>query len=1243
MRSTPTSSMRQPHQLLAGFLLTGLLGLPVNAIANGPVSQVPLHVRGDIPGNLALVPSVEWPTINSVANLGDYSESTVYAGYFDSGKCYQYHWSSTESERHFYPVSTTGNRRCTNSGAPWSGNFLNWAATQTIDPFRKAMTGGHRVRDDSSDDAGVRIRGTWLEKARHDGQGGTDIFPNRRIPAGTATNSTLVNGATPFNTNSFSMRIQGLGNRMRFRINSTSVDAGAVPYNPSAALSTDPSRACSSNGCEVVIRVRVCMPGLLEANCRPYSGVWKPEGTLQEYASEMRYAAFSYLNDSDPARDGGVLRAPMKYIGPTMPGTGGSLISNPNAEWSSTTGVLVDNPDGNAPAGGYSGVINYLNRFGQLTTQNHKNYDPVSELYYAALRYFRNLGNVPAYSNSATVDQADGFPVITTWTDPVQLWCQSNVILGIGDIYTHRDKNLPGSSCTTDEPAKPSQVSSDNINVVTATNAVGQMEGIGNIGNSCNFTGRNNSAYIAGMAWLARSRDMRPDLTAGRTTVSTYWVDVLEAQSLEGMGRNQYALAAKYGGARLPADFDADAWGNTPLPEAWWHTNGETLTPFGSRGSGQSAFKRPDNFYTAGQAQAMVNSLTSAFASVASNLTGSGTSLATSSTKLDAGTRSFQAQFVSGSWNGELKAYAINPTTGRLIEPPLWMASSLIPTWNVSTGTTSRNIFVHDPTGNNAGQRFKAFTWSNLNASQRTALLNEDIVNYLRGDRSKEIPNGTLRTRTGLLGDIVNSQPVFVGQPAPRLYTSSQTFTGSSTYASFVNAQANRTPMVYVGANDGMLHGFNVNTGVESFAFVPNSVINTNLRSYALPNYEHKYFVDGELTVADVYFTSGGGSWRTILVGTLGRGGPGLFALDVTNPSAVSFLWEVNASTTGLSALGRNIGKPIIAQVADGDWRVILGNGPDSASGSADLIMIRITDGAVFSVPTNVGGNNGLSSVFTWDSDSDGFVDAAYAGDLQGNLWRFNNLAGTPQVTKIFQAMGPDGNQPITAAPLVLRNPDTGQRWVTFGTGKYLNSADTLNTDVQSWYGLKDSGAIGTGPLIAGRGNLLKRNILAEGMVGDFAARVIDSGLESDLSEMSGWYIDLVSPNEGEIGERMVVPNFLQGDVLIGTSRTPDSTDICRPSGTGFVMAINPFTGARLTRTFFDLTVDGNFNDADKLLVDGQLVDVSGVGFISAPNNPLFVENLMQTSLDDGTVSTLLTSGSSVNARRTSWREILGN
>jgi len=121
----------------------------------------------------------------------------------------------------------------------------------------------------------------------------------------------------------------------------------------------------------------------------------------------------------------------------------------------------------------------------------------------------------------------------------------------------------------------------------------------------------------------------------------------------------------------------------------------------------------------------------------------------------------------------------------------------------------------------------------------------------------------------------------------------------------------------------------------------------------------------------------------------------------------------------------------------------------------------------------------------------------------------------------------------------------------------------------------------------------------------------------------------------------MVVPNRFQGSVLIGTTRIPDASDICRPSGRGFIMAINPFTGSRLDRTFFDVTKDGLFNDGDKLPVSSVKTIVTGVGFGSSPNGPIFVENVMQVGLDNGTTKTLKTQGTSVDARRMSWRELL--
>lgn len=390
--------------LLGLFATKGIGGQPPLELAQQPLFTMQMVADG----HLVMTPSVEWPTINSVANLGNFDASQDYFGYFDNGKCYRYHYSGTEAERHFYPVRLANDRRCGGEGE-WSGNFLNWSVTQTVDPFRKALTGGLRVRDLPAE--------TWLQKARHDGQGGTGIYPNRRLPA-SGNNATLLREHTPFTGNYIRMRIEGLGHRMRFIINSNDPDHGGAPaYDPD-------SSNCTAQACELSVRVKVCVPGLLEDNCRQYQNGWKPEGLLQDYSQQLQYSLFGYLNHSDGNRDGGVMRARMKYIGSLMRNNQGLWVSNPRREWDPVTGVLIRNPDADWAKNTHdsivdSGVINYINKFGEMTTRNHKSTDPVSELYYTSLRYLRGKGNVPAYSNLgwrpsgwSIYELADGFPVI---------------------------------------------------------------------------------------------------------------------------------------------------------------------------------------------------------------------------------------------------------------------------------------------------------------------------------------------------------------------------------------------------------------------------------------------------------------------------------------------------------------------------------------------------------------------------------------------------------------------------------------------------------------------------------------------------------------------------------------------------------------------------------------------------------------------------------------------------------------
>jgi type IV pilus assembly protein PilY1 len=1212
------SAFDKLHCALLGAVLTVAAGTASGQDASTIVAQAPLTVAGNVPGNLVLVPSVEWPTLDSMANLGNYDVSRTYIGYFDPAKCYKYSYSATESERHFYPVSTTSTHTCSYTLQQWSGNYLNWAATQTIDPFRKALTGGYRVRDTATE--------TWLEKGRYDGNGANSIYPNRRIPS-SGSDATLVRGATPANWSSFTYRIWQLGNRMRFTRSGSLSSSTVVAYNPSVHTTLSDSTVY-----EVSIRVKVCDAGVgVEENCVQYSQGWKPEGLIQKYSDRMRYSVFGYLNDSNMLRDGGVLRARQKFVGRNKldPATN-RLVANANREWDPTTGVLVRNPDAadaSATAASVgqaindSGVINYINKFGQMTTQNHKSHDPVSELYYAAIRYLKHQGNVASYtslsgSSSQRYNLADGFPVITDWDDPMQYRCQNNALLGIGDVYTHRDKNLPGSNSTTDEPSRPGAVSSDDtVNVLTATRKVAELEGISI---PTPFTGRENSAFIAGLAYDSHTRDLRPDLE-GMQTASTYWVDVRENQVLESRSRNQYWLAAKYGGFTVPENFSPYTHTAALDPSLW--SSGEILS---------TGDPRPENFYVASEADKMVESLTRAFAKIAAETVGSGSALGASSTRVDTDTRTFQGQFFSGTWRGDLRAFAVD-ADGSLADTPLWRAGALL----AAADWSARSIYVHNPQGSGSA-KYRLFTWDNLGSGQRTALGSQDVVDYLRGNRGKEQSqaNGTLRTRTGVLGDIVNSQPVYVGSPNPFLYGQA-TFDGATSYAQFARDRANRTGVVYVGANDGMLHGFNAETGAEIYAFVPNAAIANDLRSYSDPAYQHRYFVDGELTVADVY-DAGAGAWKSVLVGSMGRGGPGVFALDVTNPLDVKFLWEKGGED--IAALGKNIGRPVIAQVANGDWRVLVGNGHGTSAGRAQLVMIDVFSGDVTVADTGVGGDNALTAVLARDTDGNGFSDTAYAGDLSGNLWKFTDLSSaTPSVRKIFEARDPSGvAQPITAAPLAGKDPNTGITWVFFGTGRYLSTDDLTDRQIQTWYGIKDQGvAVGT------RADLIERKIISEARQGTLEVRVVETGTLGELTGRRGWHMDLVSPGpNGVRGERMVVPNTFQGAALLGTTRIPEATDVCQPTGTGFIMAINPFTGARLDASFFDVNRDGRFTDADEVATgDGSAV-ASGVSFGEGVYGTI-TGGMLHGNLDSSQIQELAIRPPATEAGRMSWREIV--
>jgi len=605
-------------------------------------------------------------------------------------------------------------------------------------------------------------------------------------------------------------------------------------------------------------------------------------------------------------------------------------------------------------------------------------------------------------------------------------------------------------------------------------------------------------------------------------------------------------------------------------------------------------------FFAAPDPQSLTQGLQSALSAVYDRISSS-SNIAVNLSSISSETLVFQPRYTPGQWTGELLAYPITPNgLGNL----KWSAS--IP------AADSRRIFTSN---NGQGVEFK---WNALNKTQQSALQTEDRVNYLRGNQSKEIKNkGNLRNRPSLLGDIIHSSPVYVDNQQ----------SGNS-----------RAQTVFVGANDGMLHAFDATNGREVFAYVPNAVITPTLATLANPGYVHRYFVDGPINVTGPNLTPG----KNILVASLGYGGKALFALDVTNPktfNASNVKWEFSNDPD----LGLVIGEFILAKTNDGKTAVIFGNGYNSTNERAVLFVVDLDTGALIKkIDTGVGPSNGLSAVRAWDNDGNGTFDYIYGGDLKGNFWKFDLSSKDPNQWDVafkqgntniplLQAQDKNGKaQPITARASIGANPADGSLWIFFGTGRYLTIDDISDTSTQSWYGIMDDGKNAVT-----RSQLKQRKIVATGTDPQTGNRVraFEQATPGDMVDTTGnryrgWYVDL------DPGERIITSSQFYGSVLVASSIIP-SPDPCVPGGTGYVNAIDPFTGAALGTPFF--------TDYGTLTVGGQKIPVGSVDFgIGMPGQAQIVGDKLVVG---GSTGEIASSGVNLNGNaiphRINWRELI--
>ena len=661
----------------------------------------------------------------------------------------------------------------------------------------------------------------------------------------------------------------------------------------------------------------------------------------------------------------------------------------------------------------------------------------------------------------------------------------------------------------------------------------------------------------------------------------------------------------------------------------------------------------------------LIGSLESVLAAIDDRV-GTASAVTFNSNELEAGTQLFLTQFNTENWSGDMLAFDLD-TNGNIQVPEAWSVASSLDGRTDTAVINDRVIYMYDGTDG------KTLLWGNLTTAQRDDFrtnpdgtleaspftVAQKRLDHFRGDRSEEVgttgATHNLRARGSRLGDIVHSGPLFVSTPDESFPDIDPFGVAGKRYSQFKAAQASRKGVVYLGANDGMVHAFDTTaSGAEIMAYAPSALFASGsgpdgMHYLSDPNYVHNYYVDATLNVGDafVYTTSGGGvgsrNWTTLLTGGLRGGGKGVFALDITDPSfsnnntdaASHVLWEFNESdalhgTSGLSQLGFTFSKPKIARMKNGKWAVIFGNGYNSDHGEASLIILFIEEGLdgtwgsgdFVIIPTGVGNSsnqNGLSETTLVDLDGDKVLDYVYAGDIMGNLWAFDltdtstsswdvahQSGGTPiplfTATDAVPQTGGTVQQITVKAAITRTEPTTPTNLpnvlVIFGTGQYLTNGDPANADPQSLYGVWD----------AGQGNLQKNRLVQQVLTTDTSTTpekrtatdnvvaYADTGLSTGVY---GWYIDLPATRE-----RVVIDPVILGDQVLFGSIIPDA-NACAAGGDGWIMVLDTENGGEPTGGGIDVNADGMFDSADQIsnkfvagvkIGDGLLVGLGILG-----------------------------------------------
>lgn len=812
-------------------------------------------------------------------------------------------------------------------------------------------------------------------------------------------------------------------------------------------------------------------------------------------------------------------------------------------------------------------------------------------------------------------------------TDPIQYSCQSNFTILTTDGYWN-ESTAPGVGNQDNDP-------SDGY----STRASGSYDG--------GVTGASDT--LADVAMYYYKTDLRTAMANNVRATSTdpathqHMTTFTLGLGVDGIMRydpNYGTSTADLNGdfAKIVRGDSGCAWAsgicNWPLPASNTLTAVDDLWHAAVNGHGR--------YYSAGNPQALQDGIADALSRI-SGVTGMGAAAATSTPNITQSDRIvvsglFTVDPGHDDWAGEVKLGVINLGTQAIDPAYTWLARDKLDT----VDPVSRRVFTY----NGNGVAPKNFTWTSLVAEagyfnnkgsllsqyssmsatdQATVDNGQTIVDFIRGVQT--LSGTLLRDRQHLLGPVINAKPAYVKTPI-RNYAD----TG---YATFRTQQANRSGRVYIAANDGMLHAFDGNvvfdsnstpqpTGnelAERWAYVPKIVMPT-LPLLAEKRYatNQRYTVDGSPVSGDAYF---GGSWHTVLVGGLNKGGRGYYALDVTDPDNPTVLWELCSDSTLCTLsdadMGYSFGNPIITKRADGKWVVYLTSGLNNVSpgsGVGYLYQVDLATGSILSkVSTQVGSSttpSGLMKISAWieSPTTNNTATFIYGGDQLGNLWRFN-VTGSGAIPTPVRMAGLQNSsnqtQPVTVEPAL--GYCAGQRMVFLGTGRLLGTSDLTDNTVQTMYGIKDS-TVDLG------NNVRTNNMVQQVMAATGNQTRTFTFSQFNPSTQNGWFIDLTA----QVGEKITVaPKWALG-VISFAGNYPNSTDVC--------------TQGRGTSVVYDI-------DACSATVTGTTAYAAQTVGITSFAYGTKVSNL--ECLNDGTCASRAkpVPAQGVTGLRVSWREVL--